>query len=97
MRENVRVLVLRPGATEAAIETVKNDIEEFQKLVGGYVEDLPQVPGTSLWVNEDGNRLQLPANPLATARDRYHRPIRGTAVLIRHDRGGELIDFDAGN
>lgn len=47
--------------------TDQEHLETMKGIVGGYVEcvTLPTLPVVTLWCNEDGHRLQLPANQLA--------------------------------
>src|SRR5215471_12097134 len=41
-------------------------LRELQAKVGGYIEVVRTTDGRWMLVNEDGKRLQLPLNPVAT-------------------------------
>jgi len=45
-------------------------LAELQKLVGGYIEEHYTTTGEVMMVNEDGKRLNLPVNRVATAKVR---------------------------
>lgn len=64
-----------PVAGPARVEDLDpNDLDAMQRLVGGYFE-VVVVPGAVMWVNEDGRRLGLPHNQLAS------ELINGIAVM----------------
>lgn len=44
-------------------------LKELQQFVGGYIEQvlLPSAGGSYMWVNEDGRRLKLDMNSIATS------------------------------
>lgn len=73
-----------------------DQLDKMQQLIGGYVEAIPITPVETLWVNEDGQRLRLPANPAATKIAahtlQYGGYIRGTAILTGINSEGELED-----
>lgn len=66
-------------------------LEELQRAVGGYIEALQIRDPAGAWryliVNEDGRRLGLPYNPLASMM--AFREILGDAVLCTRAEMGE--------
>ena len=46
---------------------IQFDLSEIQKIIDGYMECYPLVDGKIFVCNEDGKRLKLPVNDLATA------------------------------
>lgn len=71
----ISAIVKRPGAV-ARRESVENNIESYQALVGGYVEVIP-LRYCLMLVNEDGKMLDLPRNFVMSG-----TPILGTAVFV---------------
>ena len=68
-------------------------LPELQALVGGYIEALRTEDGGWLFINEDGKRLRLVPNPVATEfmRNRL-RPddyIVGPAVVCSPQEAGD--------
>ena len=71
----VSILVIPADSAEAVrVESIEPGLEPFQKLVGGYIEQLPgrDTPGVSgyswlAYVNEEGKLENLPVNERATA------------------------------
>lgn len=60
----IRVLIVRDR--ECEVQTIDQDLETLQSLVGGYVEAVNFGPGAVALLNEDGKMLGLPTNNLAT-------------------------------
>lgn len=58
---------LRITAGGEVLPVALDDLADFQRIVGGYVETvtLPDID-TVIWLNEDGKLLGLPANRVAT-------------------------------
>jgi hypothetical protein len=77
----------------AAGEGCSFTLAELQALVGGYIEALRAPGGHWLFINEDGKRLDLPVNRLASILLRHRlRPddyIVGDAVLCSPEEAGE--------
>jgi len=84
MKEFVAVIV-KPPMRPAYTTIVKNRLEAFQTLVGGYVEAVP-LHGCLMLVNEEGKLRGLTVN-LAYGSDL----IAGTAVFVGA-RGSEFTD-----
>jgi hypothetical protein len=62
-RKKVANIVRVDGTVKRLPTTVaKMDIDDIQKIVGGYVERLKVKGVGDLWCNEDGLRLKLPLN-----------------------------------
>lgn len=61
--------LIKPDGT---VETVRPanqkefTLEEMQAIVGGHIEHIRTISGRSMFINEDGKRLQLPPNQKAT-------------------------------
>jgi len=68
----IRVARVHPDTTVDVGPIDRDDLTAFQSFVGGYVEAYPVSwsdagePTAYLWCNEDGQRLDLPPNPVAT-------------------------------
>lgn len=62
----VKVLVIEAGTDRATLRTLPLSLAAWQKVVGGYVEDLALAPGVAMYMNEDGKHLGLPVNGAAT-------------------------------
>jgi len=80
-------------ATGAIVEvSPKNgrdfQLDELNKIVGGYIEIVPTTTGEVMVVNEDGHRLGLPLNKLASSFYRSPYPIVGDVLIC----GREQID-----
>jgi len=56
-------------------------LEELKAIVGGYIEAVPMPDGRVMFLNEDGHRLALPVNRIATAIVRMVRPGGGDVVV----------------
>ncbi|HNC58656.1 MAG TPA: DUF3846 domain-containing protein [Leptospiraceae bacterium] len=66
----------------------KMSLEEMQEFVGGYIEEVATNINARhfLVVNEDGNMLNLPANPNAT------RLVKaGTLMVLEGIKGNALL------
>jgi len=79
----VKAMLIEPNGTVRPFEG--EGLEAMQEAVGGYVE-LVSSPCYDVLVNEDGIRLQLEPNPVATAFCRFaganvDGEIRGKAIL----------------
>lgn len=61
--------MIHAGGTFEQVRPAKGakfTLEELQGIVGGYIERAHTHGGAAMWVNEDGIRLGLPVNHLAT-------------------------------
>jgi hypothetical protein len=92
-------VVLIPVEGEPRLEVVPEsglELRWLQRMVGGYLEELrsPRLVGTRtvMLVNEEGRRMELPHNPVASAV--YVGEIVGPAVLVgvgRTPMGPDLV------
>jgi hypothetical protein len=62
-----RVLVVDTDETATLRDFAPGDLEAWQQAVGGFIEHLPLSAEVSAMVNEDGVRLELPVNRVASA------------------------------
>jgi hypothetical protein len=63
--------------------------ERIHEMIGGYLESV-SMPGLTMFVNEDGRRLNLPINYCASMIAR--QPILGTVVILgRVNSNGDTI------
>ena len=59
--DKIMVLVKQPGKSAASM-TIPNEMEEFQRLVGGYIETVTLSDKLVLICNEEGRLFGLPYN-----------------------------------
>ena len=57
----MRAIIKEPGKTGHVIE-VKHDLEELQRIVGGYIEMVPLFPNLVALCDEDGRLKGSPYN-----------------------------------
>jgi len=81
----MNVVVLKPSG-EIEHVVIKNSLNDFQTLVGGYIEVVSpkalKLPNSFVMVvNEEGRLIGLPINPLASKI--YGGTIVGTVVFVR--------------
>lgn len=58
---NINVWIKEPHK-EVRRETISNELESFQKIVGGYIECYPVTETCEIVCNEEGKILHLPYN-----------------------------------
>ena len=80
-REQMKVLYKRPGFPPVTRE-VENELEDLQRLVGGYIEAV-RLDDIIILVNEEGKNLGLPPNFYVEAIDDM---IVGPAVFVRENK-----------
>ena len=82
MNDNLTVLYVEPKKLPEQI-TIKNTLEEKQKLVGGLIEYTNLIDDNSVLLicNEEGKILGLPYN-----RDIGHDIIAGPFILVGNDQ-----------
>ena len=68
--------------------SVKTELSELQKAVGGYIETVKLKDGGVMIVDEDGMLKQYPHNDLASYISGHH--IYGTALIVGVD--GDKFD-----
>jgi hypothetical protein len=80
----LKALIVDPDGTTRETE-IENDLAAFQAVVNGYIEPVYGRVGT-VYVNEEGLLVGLPANPRATffVREMFGHPHRlvGTALIV---------------
>lgn len=72
---------------EVQVSIIEDSLDEFQKIVGGYVEAVEH-RGYTFWCNEDGIGLELPFNRWVG-----DHAIHGTFFVTRSN--SESIDGEA--
>ena len=60
-KKEIRVIYKRVGFDPVEV-TVKNELEAFQALVGGYIETVPFANGAIMLVDEEGKLDGRPVN-----------------------------------
>ena len=76
--------LIRPDGTEERVTPRKGNrwtLDELQHHIGGYIEQMPGVPGLRILFDEEGQLKGLPFNEVAT-------DIVMTAVLAEAQRRG---------
>lgn len=58
--KQITVLIVEPNRP-ARIETINNNLQTFQRLVGGYIEHIRQ-DGYDIIINEEGKLINLEPN-----------------------------------
>ena len=61
MRE-IKVIIKRPDEAYGHVEYIANELEDLQKIVGGYIETVSLLSNMVLIVNEEGKLMGLPYN-----------------------------------
>jgi hypothetical protein len=89
-----RYILKNPGEAPAAGE-IKLTLQQLQRFVGGYVENLPAAykPGGAtfdVYMNEEGLLKRLPLNLMIGV-----TPIVGPVVILAHDSEGEVRSLTA--
>lgn len=59
--ERIKVVWKRPG-DDPVVKVIPNELEELQRLVGGWIEALPFGTGANVLCHEEGRILGLPEN-----------------------------------
>lgn len=84
--ENIRVVIVEPNKYPYE-KIIKNDLETFQKIVGGYIENVFIGPTerdirAAIIVNEEGLILNLEPNRIINNRTILHGPMIITAYNL---------------
>lgn len=90
----ITVLKVEPGKVPEIIQ-IKNELEEMQALVGGYIEVLALEAGVSIVCNEEGKINRLPLNrALRTEEGEIWEIIAGTFFIAGDDLSiGEFVSL----
>lgn len=74
------MLIKSDGSTESvALLQGGAQLNQLQTIVGGYIEHVQLHNSDDMWVNEEGHRLNLPHNALAS--EIAKAPIVGDVVV----------------
>lgn len=87
--ENVKVIVKYPGKDPEEL-VIPNELEEFQRLVGGYIETLPIAADMLAIVNEEGKLRGMEPNMIVNG-----DLLVGPVVLVGVN-GAEFCDVPVG-
>jgi hypothetical protein len=97
----VRGIIIPAEAEESVTETVVSTLEDYQAIVGGWIEpvDVPTL-GVTIYVHEEGLMLNLPFNSRATflwwyfvPEARQHAMLVGPALIVgMPNRKGDSTD-----
>ena len=82
--ETVRVIVKEPGKSAYDL-VISNDLKQYQRLVGGYIEPFTVCSDFIILCNETGTIDGLPFNV-----QMFGNPFYGTIVLVGVTRSGEF-------
>lgn len=89
MKETITAWVIEPGR-EPEQREIRNELEEFQRLVGGYIEPIFMITGGEknivMICNEEGMLSGLERN------FRYHGDVIVGTVVIVGTEGEDLTD-----
>lgn len=90
MKKKIRAFIKRPEDKIGVITEIDNRLDEFQKIVGGYIETvtlMDEDPQVVIICNEEGKLLDLPYNCTINGDD-FVGPI--IAVGIENDDFGDF-------
>ena len=94
----MKTIIIKSDESWKIIDQDKNDLEFFQKTVGGYIEGVSVTENVTVYCNEEGKISGLPINNLATwyikSRRQFNDYICGDVVFSRIDYEGEEIGLD---
>lgn len=92
----IKVVIAEP-MKEAYVTTIKNELEELQKIVGGYIEPLDFTLGADnvcIICNEEGKCEGLPLNRSMAHEGKIWEIIAGTMIIVGDDyENGEFISL----
>lgn len=92
-QSEIKVVIAEP-MREAYIYTIKNELSELQKIVGGYIEVLPftREDNVTIICNEEGKINGLPLNRSLANEGEIWEIIAGTMIIAGDDyMNGEFI------
>lgn len=92
-QSEIKVVIAEP-MREAYIYTIKNELSELQKIVGGYIEVLPftREDNVTIICNEEGKIDGLPLNRSLAHDGEIWEIIAGTMIIAGDDyMNGEFI------
>lgn len=93
MSKMVKVLVFEP-LKPPEIRYIRDELEDMQSIVGGYIESVYLHNGLAVICNEDGKLIGLPPNrPWFDEFGRVRDILHGTFFVVRLGGFGEIIDL----
>ena len=84
---NIKVIITEP-MRQARICTIKNELKEFQRIVGGNIETLcfnPEDDNAILICNENGKMNQMPWNRLLIYNGEAYDIVAGPMIIAGDD------------
>ena len=91
----IKVVIAEP-MREAFIYTIKNELEELQKIVGGYIEtlDFTREDNVTIICNEEGKINGMALNRSLAHEGEIWEIIAGTMIIVGDDyENGEFISL----
>lgn len=82
--KTIKAVVKKPGDTHGQIVEIENRLEEFQSIVGGYIETWPLTEDILIVLNEEGKLEGLKPNILVSNGGRFEL-IAGNVIIVGDD------------
>lgn len=79
--EKIRAII-KPAGEPARIEYIENELETFNKLVGGWIQTFGFTDDTVIICNEEGKLLNLKPNIVIPCHGGYVEEIVGDIVIV---------------
>ena len=93
----MNTIVIDTSGQWKIIDQPKITLEDFQKVVGGWIEGVHLWSDITMYCNEEGKLKGLPINYLATYLVKNTRPfddfIAGNVIFSKVDKDGEEISL----
>ena len=83
----MRVIKVEPGR-DSYVDDIPDDLDEFRKYLGGYVDDVPLGGRVIAWVNDEGILHGLPWNRQLPG----PTPLAGNILICCIDDGGNNVE-----
>lgn len=94
----MQTIVIKSDDSWKIIEQKEFSLEDYQKIVGGWIEYVHVYEDIAIFCNEEGKIKGLPVNNLATQYIKNKRPfddvICGDVVFSKTDDEGDDIAFN---
>lgn len=94
----MQTIVIKSDDSWKIIEQKEFSLEDYQKIVGGWIEYVHVYEDIAMFCNEEGKIKGLPVNNLATQYIKNKRPfddvICGDVVFSKTDDEGDDIAFN---
>lgn len=93
----IQVVIVEPNKKPYK-ENIPNDLKAFNKIVGGYIENVfigntTKRANLGLIVNEEGKILNLPYNRRIFGNSGYYDILVGTIIITAYNLHGENISL----